>query len=169
LKLLLVTGQRRGELANARKEYIDLDRAVWFMPETKNGTDHYLPLTSMALDLFRLIPEQTRGSDFVLPSPHRQIKSTTIEDRPITERAITRAVANNLDHFGIEHFTPHDLRRTATTRMRKLKIDQNIVDRILNHLPEKMVRTYDQHDYMEEKLQALELWNLELSQIVGAD
>ena len=53
--------------------------------------------------------------------------------------------------------------------MNKLKIDQRTIDEVINHLPPKIVRTYDRHDYMEEKLQALELWSLELSQIVVAD
>ena len=171
LKILLVTGQRRGELAHARWEHIDLKAAEWYMPETKNGTDHTVPLSVMAVELFKRLRKETRESAYALPSPHLQIKSrrTPIDDKPIAERSLTRALAKNREHFGLDHFTVHDLRRTVVTQMRKLKIDQRTIDEVINHLPPKIVRTYDRHDYMEEKLQALELWSLELSQIVVAD
>lgn len=171
LKLLLVTGQRRGELAHARWEHIDLKGAEWYMPETKNGTDHTVPLSVMAVELFKRLRKETRESAYALPSPHLQIKSsrTPIEDKPIAKRSLTRALAKNREHFGLDHFTVHDLRRTVVTQMHELKIAQRTIDEVINHLPPKIVLTYDRHDYMEEKLQALEEWSLELSQIVVAD
>ncbi len=170
LKLLLVTGQRRGELAHARWEHIDLKGAEWYMPETKNGTDHTVPLSVMAVELFKRLRKETRESAYALPSPHLQIKSSRmpIEDKPIAKRSLTRALAKNREHFGLDHFTVHDLRRTVVTRMSKLKIDQRTIDEVINHLPPKIVRTYDRHDYMEEKKEALEIWEAELERLIEA-
>jgi integrase len=170
LKLLLVTGQRRGELAHARWEHIDLKGAEWYMPETKNGTDHTVPLSVMAVELFKRLRKETRESAYALPSPHLQIKSsrTPIEDKPIAKRSLTRALAKNREHFGLDHFTVHDLRRTVVTRMSKLKIDQRTIDEVINHLPPKIVRTYGRHDYAPEKKEALEIWEAELERLTEA-
>ena len=46
--------------------------------------------------------------------------------------AVSRAVRANREHFDIEAFTPHDLRRTFTSGMAKLGIDRLVVQRLLN-------------------------------------
>jgi len=169
LKLLLVTGQRRGELSSALWKNVDLDKAEWYLPDTKNGQEHLVPLSSLAIELFKQLKEQTRDSAYVLPSPHLHIKgpNTPVIDKPVTDRALTRALANNRDYFELEHFTVHDLRRTMVTKMNELKIDSKIVERVVNHLPPKIERTYNHYDYFPEKKVALEIWADNLKQISG--
>jgi integrase len=171
LLILLVTGQRRGELAFAKWENVDLVKKQWFIPETKNGHDHLLPLSDYAVELFEQLKNQTRPSAYVLPSPHLQIQKTgtSLEDKPVTDRSLTRALANNRDYFEMEHFTVHDLRRTAVTKMNSLGIDSRIVERVVNHLPPKLERTYNLHDYFEQKREALGLWAFEIKRITGVD
>jgi len=167
LKLLLVTGQRRGELSSALWKNVNLDKAQWYLPNTKNGQEHLVPLSSLAIELFKELKEQTRESDFVLPSPHLHIKgpNTPVTDKPVTDRALTRALANNRDYFELEHFTVHDLRRTMVTKMNELRIDSKIVERVVNHLPPKIERTYNHYDYFSEKQSASEVWADELKRI----
>ena len=162
LKLLLVTGQRRGELSHAEWEHIDLVKCEWFMPITKNGETHRLPLSNLAIELFTTLKQQTRDSKWVLPSPRIEP-----DDQPITDRAMTRAMANNREHFGLEHFTPHDLRRTFVTKLNSLKIDRAIVERAVNHLQPLIIRIYDHHDYWDEVAEAMETWADELKRITG--
>ena len=50
--------------------------------------------------------------------------------------------------------------------MKQLKIDEKVIGRVLNHLPEKLIRTYDQHDYMDEKREALTTWTNRLNEII---
>ncbi len=162
LRILLVTGQRRGELSHAEWQHIDLVKGEWFMPRTKNGATHRLPLSHLAIELFTTLKQQTRDSKWVLPSPRVEP-----EDQPITERAMTRAMANNREHFGLEHFTPHDLRRTFVTKLNSLKIDRAIVERAVNHLQPLIIRIYDQNDYWDEVAAAMETWADELKRITG--
>jgi integrase len=73
-----------------------------------------------------------------------------------------RAVRQNEEHFGIEHFTPHDLRRTAASFMTKLKIPRLHVEKVLNHSTGDIAEAYDRHDYLAEKRTALVRWAEEL-------
>ena len=52
-------------------------------------------------------------------------------------------------------FTPHDLRRTATTNMASLGFGI-IVDKVLNHTDQRVTAIYDRYDYASEKQDALE-------------
>jgi len=165
IKLLVVTAQRRGELAQARKDEFDLERSAWLIPaeHSKNGYAHAVPLTPLAAELVTEMMELAGDSDYLLPSP----RANEENDRPITERAITRAVSNNREVFGIPHWTPHDLRRTATTMMKKHAGEA--WERVLNHLPPKLHRVYDVHDpwaYFDHKQAALQAWEARLRGIV---
>jgi integrase len=76
----------------------------------------------------------------------------------MTVAAISRAVARNLDHFGIPKFTPHDLRRTGSTQLAAFKVPRFDRDRVLNHTDQSIGSVYDIHEYQDEKRAALNLW-----------
>ena len=62
-------------------------------------------------------------------------------------------------------FSPHDLRRTAATRMTELGFTA-LVDRVLNHVERGVGRFYDRYEYLREKRAALEAWAHRLEAIV---
>jgi hypothetical protein len=55
-------------------------------------------------------------------------------------------------------WTLHDLRRTVRTGLGGLGAAPHVGEAILNHLPAKLIRTYDKNKYEPEKRQALDLW-----------
>ncbi len=121
LKLLLVTAQRRGELTFAKWSHFDLDAKSWTIPVKLLKTSHarraepephLVPLSPLALELLRELHKLTGGGEYVLPAHADERK-----DRSYSEGVLSRAVRENADHFGIAHFTPHDLRRTAASFM----------------------------------------------------
>jgi integrase len=77
---------------------------------------------------------------------------------------ITRSVARCLKRFrkhGVAAFTPHDLRRTGRTGrtgLARLGVKVDIAERVLNHARERIEATYDVHEYVDEKREALEKW-----------
>jgi integrase len=99
---------------------------VWVIPMTKNGRQHTLPLTPQAL---ALLP---------LPSP-----------RPVYVSLHQRHKKTGAS------WTPHDLRRTAATRMREAGVPVHDIEAVLNHAPPRLVRVYQRHDPMAEKRAAL--------------
>ena len=60
--------------------------------------------------------------------------------------------------MGLEKFTPHDLRRTVQTQLAAMGIDAVVIEKILNHQLQGMMRVYNQYDYMKERDFALEAW-----------
>ena len=162
LRLLLVTAQRRGELAAARWDAIDLDAATWHIPadDAKNGRAHTVPLSGLAVTLLRELDEMATAqakkkdepkTEFVLASP-------TVKGWPIRAEAITRALTRNRPLIKIPSFGVHDLRRTAASHMTALGVPRLHVSKVLNHAEYGVTATYDRHDYEQEKRDALQLW-----------
>jgi len=160
LKLQLVTAQRKGEVAGAEWKDFDLKERWWTIPaeKAKNNLPHRVPLTSIALELLKEIKTLAVESNWLFPSPYA--------DQHIAETSIDHAVRLNAETFGIEHFTPHDLRRTAASQMTSMGISRLVVGKILNHVEGGVTAVYDRHSYDNEKLQALETWGRKLEGII---
>ncbi|MDP9089178.1 MAG: site-specific integrase [Pseudomonadota bacterium] len=165
LRFALVTAQRRVEIASMRWAQIDFVNNIWSIPNTvaKNEEFHMVPLSPLALKLLAQLKVFAKDSEFVLPSYHRNKKSF----RPLTERALTRAVADNEGVFGIAHFRPHDLRRTARTNMGRMKVPLQVAELVLNHKKEGVIEVYDQWEYLDEKRDALNKWAAHLEGIIS--
>jgi integrase len=160
--ILLLTGQRRGELALARWSEIDYEARTWKIPDenSKSGRGHVVPLTDWAVREFEALQRSANRSRWVLPGNGG-------EDH-IDPKQLTRSVAKCQDRFqkqGIQPFTLHDLRRTCRTGLARLKIEPQIAERVLNHVQERIPGTYDRHDYLDEKRDALEKWAAHLEKL----
>ncbi|MDZ7691972.1 MAG: tyrosine-type recombinase/integrase [Balneolaceae bacterium] len=161
-KLLLLTGQRKGETSRMRWECIQGD--VWTIPakDAKGKRPHDVPLPPAAIDILKEIKSQKRKSAYVFESP-------VIEGEPIQE--LKRVVEKIRNESKVKDFRPHDLRRTAATYMAKLGIDRTVLGKILNHKglagDGQVTAIYDRHSYMEEKRNALELWAKHLQKILS--
>ena len=94
LKLVLVTGQRPGEVCAMEWKDLDLDGGWWDLPDakTKSKRKHYVPLTSLALELLLTRP---RGDQWVFPS----VKGSSLK-----AMALSHAVRHNRERFRIDNF-----------------------------------------------------------------
>jgi integrase len=164
LKFILVTGQRPGEVVSAEWSEIDIKKKSWEIPSsrTKNGRLHCIPLSTLALDLLREAKQNSDDSLWLFPSPFRKL-----EDNRIAGGSLPHAVQGNLPKLGIDHFTPHDLRRTAATQMTEAGVNRLTVSKILNHSEKGVTgKVYDKYSYDKEKRQALEKWARKLESIL---
>jgi integrase len=155
LRILLLTGQRRGELVAARWANVDFKKKTWTIPDedAKAGRGHVVPLSDWAVAEFRTLKKLAKKSPFVMPAGNGT--------QPAAATLITRSVARCRETWkkhGVAAFTPHDLRRTCRTGLARLKIEPHIAERVLNHAPERIPGTYDVHDYLDEKREALDKW-----------
>ena len=129
-----------------------------------------------------LTPEDKEYSGFIFPCPHKK------KDQSLGDTALAVAVGRNLayplldskgnqlfdkegkpateNRLGVDHFTPHDLRRSAATFMAGMGFMDEIIDAVLNHAKKGVIRTYNRHDYDKEKQQALEAWERKLNSII---
>lgn len=156
-KLLLLTGQRSGEVVGMMWSEINFDDALWSLSEerTKNGRPHYVPLSKTVLSILIKQYKQTGEGAFVFP-PTRPSKSGHLG---IINKD-TKLVKNL---SGVIDFRPHDLRRTMATGLaKKCRVDRFMQDRILNHVDTSIGGIYDQHDYLDQKRIAMDKWDVAL-------
>lgn len=168
VKILLATCVRKGELIRARWPHLDLERGLWTIPEEhiKSRTSRsqkrdeaarnfVIPLPPTVVGWFQALRAMAGESAYVLPARvHRHGR----EDRPINSYTLNAALDRlNID---VRRFTPHDLRSTARSYLtsRDVGVDVIVAERCLNHSLGGLVAVYDQHDYMEERREALERW-----------
>jgi integrase len=163
IRLLLLTGQRVGEICNAEWKEFDLENHIWIIPaeKTKTSEQQRVWLTKRSLELLKDLKYLAGKSPYVVQSPH-----FTKKHCPVDYRAIARAVKRIVSGMDIPSFTPHDLRRTVATQMAELGIAPHIVEKVLNHKLQGIMAVYNQAEYWEEKKAAWEKWALQLAEIV---
>lgn len=159
LKLVLVTAQRPGEVRQARKADLHLSSQTphWTIPadHAKNGRAHVVPLSPLACAMIAQAAERNPSSSLLFPGPHA-------EDVPADKVVLPTAMANLFrKHLSTAvPATPHDLRRTAATGMRKIGIARDVVSLILNHASVGVTALhYDHHDAQAERREALIRWS----------
>jgi integrase len=152
LKLILLTGQRPGEVAHMRREQI---KAGWWempgepdpqngWPGTKNGKAHRVWLPRAAQTLLAELDEVATGYVFA-----------SARGYPVSALdAAMRAICGEL---GIaEKVTPHDLRRTHGSTITALGFGRDAMNRIQNHKEGGIASVYDRHGYAEETKRVME-------------
>lgn len=157
--LLLLTAVRRSELVHARTA--DVDQDVWTIPaqHSKNMREHRVALGPWTRRLMQsdalwvIAAERTDG-----PRIHGWCKS---RDR------ICRRMSN-FAGYSVERFTPHDLRRTARSNTRRLRVDYEVAEAMLNHLKQGLERIYDGYDLEDEKRAWFLKWEAEIVRIARA-
>jgi integrase len=164
-QLLILTGQRRGEVAGMCYSELDMDKAVWTLPadRTKNHRQHAVPLSAQALSVLATLP-RIIGSEFVF--------STTGETAPSgfsKWKARLDAAMLRIDARPIPAWTVHDLRRSVATGMAQHGVAMHIVERVLNHVSGSfggIVAVYQRHEYADDMRAAIDLWAAHVATLV---
>jgi integrase len=158
LKMLLVTGARRGEVTGLHWDEISVEDSWWEIPgsRTKNGTPHRVHLTPLAWEIIR---EAGTTEGYVFAK---------VNGQPPVVNAISQAMLRELPALGLadKPARPHDLRRTMATHLGDMGVQPYVVSRLLNHtLPGVTEKHYLLSAYAEQKKQALEAWSDERTRI----
>ena len=137
LKLILLTGQRGGEIAHMRRQ--DIADNWWTMPGEPQGD---WPGTKNAETHSIWLPETVRPL----------INEHLAGQRPITD-ATMRQICSKL---GLVRTTGHDLRRTHLSTVTGLGFGRDAMDRIANHKTHTVRDVYDRHNYRSEDRRIME-------------
>lgn len=148
-KLMLVTGQRRDEVATMRWSDIDRESGIWTQPRevTKSDRLHEVPLSSLAVEILDAVP---RLGDHVF---------TTTGNTPVSGFSKAKRRCDKLS--GVAGWRLHDLRRTCASGMARIGIAPHVVEKVLNHASgtiSGVAAVYNRHGYTEEKRTALDAW-----------
>jgi integrase len=178
-RLLLLSGQRPGEISQIRLDYLhDLDgprpRVEFPFAVMKGGKAHVLPLAPMALEIVKeRLATATEGQTHLFPSPMGRRASIAVGSVvQAMERVIDALVVEGLDAAAIRTLkaarpTAHDCRRTVATNLSALGILREDRKAVLGQAQNDVhARHYDKYDRFAEKLRALGAWEEHVAQII---
>jgi integrase len=170
-RLLILTGLRLNEVADAKWSEFDLRNKLWIIPAARmkgrdgRVADHVVPITDEIAAILESLPRFKSG-DFVF--------SVTFSKTPIwvsdkikkrldsrmlrTLKAMARRRGDDPSRITLPPWVNHDLRRTLRTGLSKLRVDRDIREAVLAHTRPGVEGVYDRHDYLLEKKDALERW-----------
>ncbi len=177
LQLQLLTAVRQGELIKAKWTHVDLDAGTWTIPPANrkmkksvepHARDFVVPLSPLAVSLFKRLQELAPRSEWVFPSPQlggiRGLSPVTLAE---TCRNLFAPRTDKPAALTIPAFTPHDLRRTARSCFtEKLGADHFLAERCLGHvIGGRVAQTYDVGDYLEQRRAILDKWAAYVEQL----
>jgi integrase len=152
LKLILLTGQRPGEVAHMRREHIK--DGWWEMPGdpvpslgwpgTKNGKAHRVWLSQPVLNILAALDGDC-NTGFVLAGA----RGNAVSGLPPAMQSICAKIK-------AERTTPHDLRRTFSTAVTRLGFSRDSLNRVTNHREGGIADVYDRHGYADENRKVME-------------
>lgn len=176
VRMLLLTMQRRREVAEMDWSEVDLAAKIWTLPgeRAKNDEEHVIPLTDLAVNELELLDPKPRGLVF-----------TTTGDTPVSgffkaktalARDMLRIMKTRQDERGgdrdlveIPNWRLHDLRRTGATNLQSLGVPIEVTESVLNHISGTragVAGIYNRYRYDTEKRTALDAWDAKLRSLI---
>jgi integrase len=161
--LLLALCVRKMELLSARWDAFDLDAGIWTLAKenTKTRSSIRIPLAESVVAWLKEARIFSFGKPFVFPARRLVRTRMGIERRNRYEHVgpdTLNVALKRLKVLDIEHFTVHDMRRTARTHLAGMGVDRFVAERSLNHKLGNVEGIYDRHDYFAERAAALGAW-----------
>lgn len=174
IKLVLVTGQRPGEVAGMRED--EITGRWWAIPASRRGkTDsaHTVYMTDTALQIVADAKAEIERLSRRRDAPWSGFIFEARPGSPITNAALCRAVDRQHVALGAKDVTPwgrwspHDLRRTMRTGLSACRVRPDIAELTIGHVKGGIIAVYDQHSFDAERQAAWEAWDARLSRIVA--
>jgi integrase len=160
LKTLLLTAQRRDEVANMSWNEISTD-GIWTIPAERYKTKrpNFVPLSTKSLAIIEAQP-RIEKCDYVFPSLVKTPFTGFGKGKAKLDKSVLLEMQKGAKKGAkvepLPNWTLHDLRRTAKTLMARAGVRPDISERVLGHVIAGVEGTYDRHSYADEKRDALE-------------
>jgi integrase len=151
VRMLILTGQRREEVAGMMWGELSADLSAWTLPgaRAKNGVTHVVPLSKQAQAVVSAQPRVNTSQRVFVGEDGGAFKG------------ISRLKIGLDRASGVENWVLHDLRRTCATGLQKLGVRLEVTEACLNHVSGSrsgIVGVYQRHDWKDEKRVALQAW-----------
>ncbi|MBV1917553.1 MAG: site-specific integrase, partial [Sphingomonadaceae bacterium] len=159
-RLLVLTGQRRSEIAGLRRDWFDNDSERLFVipaEQYKTAIEQTVPLSAPAWRLIKTLPKWNEGPFlFSTTSGLRPVSGFSKARIALDKKMLDRAARDELPP--IEPWAVHDIRRSVATHMARIGILPEHVERVLGHKVGGVAGIYNRHGYLDEKRAAMEMW-----------
>lgn len=157
IRLMVLLGQRRGEIAGMMVDEITERGTLWTLPaaRSKNGEEHQVPLPQAAQEVLATLPRSASGLIFTSNDKTAIGGFSRLKIR--LDETITRLNKGK----ELPQWTWHDIRRSVASGMAAMEIQPHVIEAVLNHrsgVISGVARTYNRHSYFAEKKDALERW-----------
>jgi integrase len=158
VEFLVLTAQRREEVAQMVWDELDIDRGIWTLPgsRTKNGKEHIVHLSEQAIAVLKSLKKK---GPFVF---------SIFGTRPFHDFSKAKRLLDRLST--VSQWRLHDLRRTCVSGMARLGISPHVADKILNHQSgaiSGVAAVYQRHEFLAERRAALDLWGEHIGALLG--
>ena len=171
-QLMILTGQRRNEWANAKLSEICARRRVLEVPKErfKGRRDHVVPLSDLAWSIYDAMPKWAGNDPYLFSTQGGEVpisgfsKAKVLLDKAA---AIELREALGDPKARVANYRIHDFRVTCESRLADLGFSQDVRDAVLGHAKVGLQRTYNKHDYADEKREALEAYSKHVMGVVG--
>jgi integrase len=164
VRMLILTGQRREEVADMTWDEIAPDLSTWTIPASraKNGVAHMVPLSSQAQAIAKAAPRLAKDNADDKPE-------FVFQGRAGAFNGFSKAKTALDDDSGVTGWRLHDLRRTMATGLQRLGVRLEVTEAVLNHVSGSragIVGIYQRHEWSDEKRAALNAWGEHVTAIV---
>lgn len=159
VQLLILTGQRRGEIAGLRRVWIKDGWVIFPIGFTKNKREHRIPLGDLAKEIVESITSQT---DLLFPARGRT-------DVPFSGWSKSKMEFDQV--LGFSDYTLHDLRRTFSSNLAKLAVPIHVTEKLLNHVSgtvSGVAAVYNRHSYADEMQEAIGAYENYLNKLIAS-
>lgn len=164
VRLLILTGQRLREVAEADWSEFDREALLWTIPKerTKNAREHVVPLSRLVvneLDVLNGGPDWPNQGLVICHFPERKVAGFSKMKRRLDEVLAQHAEP------AVRPWRLHDLRRTVATNLQRIGVRFEVTEAILNHVSitqAGIIGNYQLHDWLPEKRTAMENWSNEI-------
>jgi integrase len=152
IRALLLTGQRRNEVAQA--DWREIDAGIWTIPAARYKTklEHVVPLTGAVQDLLG----EPKANGFVFSNDGGRRPLTGFANAKVALLRTIDEIRKARELEPMARWTLHDLRRTARSLMSRAGVSADVAERVLGHVIPGVRGVYDRHAYEAEKRDALE-------------
>ncbi len=159
VQLLILTGQRRGEIGGLRWSWIQGDEIIFPHGFAKNKREHRIPIGQQTLKILKSLPV---GPDLIFPS-------RISNEKPFNGWGKAKqSFDNGIDVSG---YTLHDLRRTYSSNMAGLGVPIHVTEKLLNHVSgtvSGIAAVYNRHTYMDEMQEAVTSFDSYLGNLISS-
>jgi integrase len=165
VRLLILTGQRRSEIAEMRWQEIDFDKRIWTLPRerSKNAQAHSVSLSGQVIEILESLPRVSGKPGYVF---------TINGETSVSGFAKAKERLDTKLPQGMADWTLHDLRRTFTSGAARLGVAVHVLEAALNHKSgaiRGVAAVYNRYSYDAEKRACLETWGRYLEAIVTGE
>jgi integrase len=169
-KLLMLTGARKSEVAEAHWSEFDLAKKTWTIPagRMKANAAHIVPLSDAAVGVLKSLPRFDAGDYLFSVNSGRGAVAAFSAAKDRFDGEIIKALRENDSKAKLPDFVIHDIRRTVRTGLSAIpNISDLVRELVIGHTKPGLHKVYDQYAYLEEKRFALDAWAARLCGIVN--